>query len=232
MFILKQKILSSLEFTQIISGESEFSLNILRDNKNLNTKNKFFHVLPNGYNSIEYKEIFNKVTVIEKYAITVGSFKYKKLKLAFDVFKLLKKKNPKLSKFIIIGKKKEVPRKVLSSELVEIIEFPDIIKHRKELVQLLSDAEYFISASQIENSSIAALEGLVFSKKVILSDIPSHRELLKNIKYNEVIEKNSKTQFLLTEKTPSNEIEGIYSWKDAIAQLHYIHNKYKDFEKG
>mgnify|MGYP004149770731 CR=1 FL=1 len=40
----------------------------------------------------------------------------------------------------------------------------------------------FFATSIVENSSNAVIEGLSLSKKIIISDIPSHRELLSFVK--------------------------------------------------
>ena len=228
MILLKQRILSSLRFIQIISSESEYSLNLLRNSKNINSNEIYFHLLPNGFSKAEMKNVLRKVGTKEYYAITVGTYRYKQLSLAFDIFQLLKTKNPKLGKFIIIGDRKEVPRKMLKNHSVEV----DSCDNREKLIQLLSDAEYYISASQIENSSIAALEGLILSKKVVLSDIPSHRELLKNNNFEEIYEENSKSRFLLASNDPDNKIEEKYSWDQMISMHYEILEKYKENKYG
>jgi len=223
MILLKNRIINSLKFVQIISGESEFSLNLLRDNKNLNTHELFFHILPNGFRDLERERVSRKVKKKEFYAITIGTHKYKQISLAFHVFQLLQKMNPKLGKFIIIGNKKDVPSKVLNSQSVEVVNTGN---NREQLIQFLSNSEYYISASQIENSSMASLEGLILSKKVVLSDIPPHHEMLKNYNFKEIYEENSKSRFLLAGNDPDNKIEEKYSWDQMISMLYEILEKY------
>jgi glycosyltransferase involved in cell wall biosynthesis len=48
------------------------------------------------------------------------------------------------------------------------------------LYRLLRDCRVFVSTSEVENSSVAVLEGLSFCSSVLLSDIPSHREMLND----------------------------------------------------
>ena len=67
---------------------------------------------------------------------------------------------------------------------------------RKELFYLLYNAEYYISASQIENSSIAALEALLLCKNIVLSNIPSHLEMLRKSKTKKLVLENSKMDFI------------------------------------
>jgi len=229
MMLLKQRIIKSLRFVQIISGESEYSLNLLRKNDNIESKDFYFHILPNGYNTVEVERVIEKVTTKECYAITVGTYRYKQLTLAFNVFQFLKKINPKLEKFIIIGNKKDVPRKLLKSHIVEVDRYAKR-GDRQKLIQLLSNAEYYISASQIENSSIAALEGLILSGKVILSDIPSHREMLINNNYEEIFEENSKSRFLMARYENANKIKEKYSWNQVIPILYEILEKYREIK--
>ena len=77
----KQRIIKSLRFAQIISGESEYSLNLLRKNVNIKSKDFYFHILPNGFNTVEVERVIEKVTA--------------------------KKFNRELKKFIIKRKKKQ-----------------------------------------------------------------------------------------------------------------------------
>ena len=89
---------------------------------------------------------------------------------------------------------------------------------------LLYNAEYYISASQIENSSNAVLEALLLSKNIILSNIPSHNEMLRNFKIKKVILNN--IEFNALENINNNNIDAI-SWIEVSKKLFYIINKYK-----
>ena len=98
------------------------------------------------------------------------------MKIALELFYQIKKAN-NLKKFIVVGPTNNLPRSVINDKLVEIK--PNL--SREDLLILLYNAEYYISASQIENSSNAALEALLLSKNIILSNIPSHNEMLRNL---------------------------------------------------
>ena len=228
MSFLKKRILRSLRFVQIVSGESKYTLNLLRHNINLEDKDIFFHVFPNGFSQTELGKDIKKDRFKEYYAITIGTYRYKQISLACDMFQSLKRKNPKLEKFIIIGNKKEIPRKVLKNHFLEVDDFDD----RERLIKLLSNAEYYISASQIENSSIAALEGLIFSKNVVLSDIPSHRELLEDNNFEVIYEEKSKARFLMAKNNPDNKIEEKYSWDQVTPMFYEILKKYRENKFG
>ena len=51
---------------------------------------------------------------------------------------------------------------------------------------MIEGASYYVSASGIENSSIAVTEALLLSPSVVLSDIPSHREAVRDMERAEL----------------------------------------------
>ena len=79
---------------------------------------------------------------------------------------------------IIIGNEDNVPKKIRCQDDVKLISS----LCDEEYFLTLSRAEIFISTSIVENSSNAVIEGLSLSKKIIISDIPSHREILSFVK--------------------------------------------------
>ncbi len=99
---------------------------------------------------------------------------------------------------------------------------------REELFYLLYNAEYYISASQIENSSIAALEALLLSKNIVLSNIPSHDEMLRNSKAKKLVLENSKTDFIVLENN-NNKFDTM-SWGDVSKKLFHIIDDFKNFK--
>ena len=218
MILLKHRILNSLDNVQIISGDSEFSLNLLKTVSQKKLESIFFSVLPNGFNECEKKNVLHAVKDEEHYAITIGTFKYKKLSVAFHLFRFLQKKDAKLKKFIIIGNKDDLPNELRKNENVVV----DIGSNRENLIHLLSNAEYYISASQIENSSIAALEGLIFSKSVVLSDIPSHREMLKDMDFEELYIDGMNDLFLVANFESNLIPPNIHSWEQANFKFYEI----------
>jgi len=224
MILLKYRILKSLDHIQIISGESEFSLKLLKDVSQLQLDSIYFSVLPNGFSEHELNNVQKIFNDEEHYAITIGTFVYKKLWIAFRLFKFLQEKDKKLKTFIIVGNRNDIPFELRTNKNVIV----DIGATRESVINLLSNAKYYISASQIENSSIAALEGLVFSKSVFLSDIPSHREMLKDMQYEELYVKGIKDLFLVANIESNPLLHNIYSWEKANLKYYEILEKYNE----
>ena len=95
---------------------------------------------------------------------------------------------------------------------------------RKDLLNLLYNAEYYISTSQIENSSNAVLEGLLLSKNIILSNIPSHNEMLRNWKTKTITLNN--IEFHVLKDIDNNKIEAM-SWIEVFKKMFDIINNFK-----
>ena len=91
MLILKKRIMKSIKYTHIVTGESEFSVNLLKEQINKRNLKCHYDVLPNGYDINPLKEIVNKKReVLSKYAVTIGTYKYKKIKVALELFHQIK----------------------------------------------------------------------------------------------------------------------------------------------
>ena len=76
-----------MKYTHIATGESEFSINLLKDENNRKHLKGFYDVLPNGYDMSLIKNVLNKKRErLYKYGITIGTFKYKKIKNALELF--------------------------------------------------------------------------------------------------------------------------------------------------
>ena len=222
MLVLKKRIIRSMKITDISTGESEFSINLLKDENKKNILSCFYRVLPNGFDISILDNIINKNRQEhDKYAITIGTFTYKRIDLAVRLFHQIRKKN-NLKKFIVIGEINGLSKSILNDNLVE---FRSNIS-REELFYLLYNSEFYISASQIENSSIAALEALLLSKNIILSNIPSHNEMLRNLKTKNIILQNSNHKFKLLKKI--NLKFNVASWSDVCESLFMIIDDYKN----
>ena len=182
-----------------------------------------FSVFPNGFNELEYKNVLRRVNDEEHYAITIGTYRYKQISIAFRLFKFLQEKDTKLQKFLIIGNRDDLPHEVRTNDQVVV----DIGSNRESLIQWLSNAEYYISASQIESSSIATLEGLILSKSVVLSDIPSHREMLKNIEFEEIYVERINALFLMASFECDTRFPSVFSWNLTNQKLYETLENYK-----
>ncbi len=221
MLILKKRIIKSMQHTHIATGESKFSVNLLEELASKKNIKCHYDVLPNGYDITHIKKIVSrKREALYKYAVTVGTYKYKKIKVALKLFHQIKDAN-NLKKFIIVGPTKHLPRSVVKDEYVETK--PHLI--REDLLNLLYNAEFYISASQIENSSNAVLEALLLCNKIILSNIPSHNEMLRNVKTKKLILNNSDMDFNAFENI-NKQIDAI-SWFEVSKKLFDILNNFK-----
>ena len=221
MSILKNRILSSLMHANIVTAESQYALGLVKKNS---CYNFYTSILPNGFDVNEFEYIGCKKSDYQSYAITIGSYKYKKLLVAYNLFKELNKLGNKLEKFIIVGDIKDVPSSLLSNRDVVV----DRCDNRDDLVNLLSYAKYYISASQIENSSIAALEGLILSDNIAISNIPSHYEMLEKIPYKVILEPQSDTQFLVAKNSEKILDNFNFSWDHSTDQLYKILHNYNE----
>ncbi len=222
MLILKKRIIKSIKFTHIVTGESEFSINLLKDEASKRNLKCHYDVLPNGYDKSLIKKTLNKEkNKIDKYAITVGTYKYKKIEIALKLFHQIREiKN--LKKFVVVGQVNNLPLSILKDKFVEVK--PKL--PREDLFNLLYNSEYYISASQIENSSNAALEALFLTKNIILSNIPSHNEMLRNFKTKNIYLNNSKLSFISLENININEIDAV-PWIDISKKLFHIINEFE-----
>tara|TARA_B110000259_G_scaffold145225_1_gene163620 strand:- start:54 stop:1112 length:1059 start_codon:yes stop_codon:yes gene_type:complete len=224
MWILKNRIIRSMKHVNIATGESEFSVKLLKDEINDKKIKCYYNVLPNGYDMSIIENVLNKKRKTSyKYGITIGTYAYKKLEVALELFHEIKKLK-KLKKFIIVGSYNDIPKSVIDDRFIEIKSNIS----RKELFDLLYNAEYYISASQIENSSIAVLEALLLSKNIVLSNIPSHNEMLRNLKTKKVILENYNMDFIVLENKNKKFIP--ISWIDVCEKLSYIIDDFKGFK--
>ena len=226
MWVLKKRIIRSMKYTNIATGESEFSINMLKDKNNKKHIKCFYDVLPNGYDTSLVKNVLNKKREQSyKYGITIGTFKYKKIKVALELFHEIKKTN-NLKKMIIVGSFDHIPKSVVNDKFVEIKSNIST----KELFNLLYNAEYYISASQIENSSIAAFEALILSKNLVMSNIPSHDEMLRNFETKKIVLENSRTEFIVLKNKNKNKNKKFtpISWIDVNRKLFQIIDNFND----
>lgn len=206
--ILKWRIKKNYKNSDIVSAESQNSLNIIK-NKNIK---KLFLSLNGSDDELNYlqKKLNNKK---EDTAVIIGTQRYKALMDAYHIFKFLKKKNNFL-KLILVGDKKSIPKYFINNDNVIL---KGIIKHN-EVIELLKKTKYYISTTKIENSFNAASEGIFFADESFISDIGPHRELLENEIYKFLLIPNLSNKVLDVKKI---NIEGknLKSWNDIIAEM-------------
>jgi glycosyltransferase involved in cell wall biosynthesis len=168
MFTLRQQFKKYIYSIDIVSAESNFAL---KQYQALTGIKVDYCLLRNG---VDYsKKNLNKFGK-EPFAIAIGTYSYKRIDLTYNLFQALKK-DLRLDKLLIVGDSKKIPKFIKSANDVEVQDYLT----EDDLHFRLKKATYFISTSEVENSSYAVLEGLQLTKKAILSDIPSHREMLR-----------------------------------------------------
>lgn len=171
MMILYRKIRKSSINCTIVSGESKFSIDLYRKiDSNVDTI-----VLENSFKlNCNFSEDFLPINLkSKKFALIVGTATYKRLDLAYKIYLELREKYY-LDYLVIIGDDSSVDKEIKMDK--NIIFYNDLSDF--QYLHILKNSEFFISTSEIENSSCAVLEAIFFNKTCYLSDIPSHRELL------------------------------------------------------
>jgi len=182
--LLGKRMVRSLRYAHIASAESEYALDLLQMVRGNAAGVRKYVVIDNGCEEALFNRPEGRVRADHgKYAITVGTAPYKRLGQALAVFGSLQKKRPDLQKFKIVGNKSQIPRNVLGDARVEAL---GTGIGNEELYNMIEGASYYVSASGIENSSIAVTEALLLSPSVVLSDIPSHREAVRDMERAEL----------------------------------------------
>ena len=164
-------------------------------------------VLLNGIRN----QLLEPFDVKESYAIAVGSHTYKRLDNTYLLFKELKE-GMGLTKLVILGDEKQIPKVLQIARDVEIRPFAA----DNDFESYLKKASCFISTSEVENSSYAVQEGLQFTKKAILSNIPSHREMLKNCIEPKI--SRCGIEYLLVERSDIR-VEAMTEWSHQIEKM-------------
>ncbi len=156
---------------EFISGESQSTIDLFSEF--IESKAKKI-VLYNGFDKSIIINVNNSNR--DNIALTVGGGSYKRLDLVYDCYLNIKKKN-KIRELVIIADQKTVPDWIKKKQDVRIIDY----LYHEELMKLYRNSEYYISMSEIENSSNAVLEALYCGCTVFLSKIPSHIEMFSGI---------------------------------------------------
>jgi glycosyltransferase involved in cell wall biosynthesis len=167
-FLLRERFVASADNCTVVSGESEFTLDIYRRTTGWRRE---FVLLRNGMEALDS----GNGTTRLPHAIAVGTSRYKRLDRTCAVLERMQATR-RLEKLLIVGNLDSIPLSVKRKPYVECLG----ILPRPQVLQHLRRSQVFISTSEIENSSNAVLEALVLGERVVLSDIPSHRELTGN----------------------------------------------------
>jgi glycosyltransferase involved in cell wall biosynthesis len=165
-FLLRERFVSCADNCSVVSGESQFTLDIYRKTTGWNRELVLLH---NGMEAIPGDGSDRRLAQ----AITVGTSRYKRLDRTCALVEHLRATHP-LDQLLIVGNAESVPLRVRKKPYVACLG----ILPRSQVLQHLRRSQVFISTSEIENSSNAVLEALALGGAAILSDIPSHRELI------------------------------------------------------
>jgi glycosyltransferase involved in cell wall biosynthesis len=204
-FLLRERFVACADNCSVVSGESEFALDIYRKTTGWHRE---FVLLRNG---MEAFEVDNGSTRLPQ-AIAVGTSRYKRLDRTCAVLERMQGTR-RLEKLLIVGNPESIPLSVRRKPYVECL---GILPHQ-HVLQHMRQSQVFISTSEIENSSNAMLEALALCETVMVSDIPSHRELIGN----------SVGQPLVVEGLPYLQIDAgacaldlsQYSWNKTISHM-------------
>jgi Glycosyl transferases group 1 len=151
------------------SAESVFGMSCFRDFMAMRMEGI---LLRNGIDEIAL-DPFKGHRPASDYAITIGTYSYKRLDRVLDVFMQMKDAMG-LRILKIVGDAGNVARSIRKNYNVEFLGALQL----QQVYPLLAGARLFISASEIENSSNAVLEALSLDTKTVLSCIPSHSEMV------------------------------------------------------
>jgi hypothetical protein len=166
---LGRRIRKNLQNASVISAESQFSLRALGSK---NTQRHFLSV--NGADDEIAPLAENKVYKKSNIAVVIGTYRYKALHESYKVFMMLRKASEGDLKLVIIGPEKDILAEIADDKHVVIRG----LLSRKEVVECLQTARFYISTTQIENSYNAASEGIFFADESYISNIGPHQELL------------------------------------------------------
>jgi glycosyltransferase involved in cell wall biosynthesis len=165
-WLLARRFRHGAPFADIVSAESRYSLSRYAD---WCGSPKKCILLQNGAETISGAASFAARLPI---AITVGVEPYKRLDRVYEEFLRLKKSEG-VEKLQIIGRADKVPAKVRNADNVIVTGFLS----REDFINKYRTSKYFISASEVENSSNVVLEAVQYGLLCRLSRIPSHLEM-------------------------------------------------------
>lgn len=190
----------------IISAESNFS----SENLTKILKRAIFISQNGSDDEINYIATLNKISPIN-IVVSVGTYKYKDISSAFEIFKFLN--SSQNLRWVIIGSSSEVPKAILRSKNILVREN----LKRSHVIRYLKYAKYYLSATKIENSFNAAAEGVFHSSISILSPIEPHRELVGSSSFT-LLNDTKFSNFLVVNRSKINP-KVLKSWEVVINEM-------------
>jgi glycosyltransferase involved in cell wall biosynthesis len=205
---------NSMKYADVISAESDASLQLIKKNKKAQ---RFISV--NGSDD-EITAYQNQINVsdekFENIAVAVGTCKYKSIDDVYKIYCYLRQSNPTLE-LHIAGIKEDVPVYVQQDKQVIL----QGVLPQLAVCELLKKAKYYITATQIENSYNAAAEGIYLARESFVSDIGPHRELLKDVKFQVIRDFDIQVPSLYV-KQKDVDIRHLKSWDQVVNEMIYL----------
>lgn len=168
LYLLRRYLLKSRSHVDLWTGESRFVGELLRDAMGgVNYK-----VWQNGLDEVNIDTVYDAKSELGEYALVIGTSFYKRIDRSYEWFK----RNAQIfgaKRLVIIGT--DPKRKIADENVLYFGERPPA-----QVRALLKNCCFYISSSEIENSSNALMEAVILSPNVLASDIPSHREMLED----------------------------------------------------
>jgi len=153
---------------QVVSAESRYSLERLRA---WGIRQAFLSV--NGSDD-ELSALRTGVRVpAEELAVVVGTYTYRALDESLRVFEMLRRREPDL-RLAMIGDCSAVASRIARHPAVLLLGSLE----RREVVECLRRARYFINTSYAENSYNCVAEGIFLAQRSFIAPIAPHHELL------------------------------------------------------
>jgi hypothetical protein len=168
-YLLLQYFIRSRKQVDLWTGESRFVGEILRNAMGpVNYK-----VWQNGLDEVNVDTNYDGRADFGEYALAIGTYSYKRIDRSYEWFK---RNGARFGakRLVIIG---AIPKKKIKDE--DILYLGE--RSPPQVRALLMQCCFYISSSEIENSSNALMEALILSRNVVVSDIQSHREILEDL---------------------------------------------------
>jgi hypothetical protein len=173
---LGMKIRAGFAHADVISAESEASLQML----GLPATQRLFLSVNGSDDELAWLGS-GEVTPRQDIAVVVGTARYKALEDSYRLFEHLRRSNARLQ-LLIFGYPNWVPRRLRDQ--------PNVVLHglteRSIVIDWLRRSRIYISTTRIENSYNAAAEGMFFAEESYISDIGPHRELLRDMPFEQL----------------------------------------------
>lgn len=197
-------------------------------------------LIENGINVEKYQQI-KDITCLKNNFISVGRFSQnKRIDLIIKLIANLIKDFPTI-KLRIVGKDyddlKQHYNKLIQdyglSNNIEIIEGAS----DKDLLELMADSQYFISASEYEGFGLSALEAMAAGRIPLLSCIPSFTKMIDDerngylLNFNDIESTTKKVSTILKREQNSQMIDSAiaysksYSWRSVVQSFENVYEK-------